>query len=425
MNIITDFPFIFSTLLINSTHALYYLHLKTRNPLRLFLMFVLMTALWPIAFWIQSGWPLLVPVVITGYVALCMWCYRVFATNDSYSRIFLCGSLILASTQTTRLTLLYLLIPIIGLPAEEAVRIIVWLHPVVFVAATPLLFRYVRSKVIRMLDLAANQSWYLVGLPPILLTVMGGLTNAVLAHSPELPLIKELAVLMPLSIVAYFVSMYLFLVNHHDKTVLGQRLAASERLAETYEFYDRELAEKEARLQRLRHDFRHLIVHLEELARERDYDGILRELSAVSAASGQTAIKPFCENRTVNAVVSSYFSRRKNTASTAWQRHLFRKRSPCPRPIFPWYWGTRWKICSRPRRRSAMAGSLPSRRNRAGSTLSSKFQTITSPAPTIKEKASASRAYGRSSNSITDASKLPTRTERSALPCPCWLYNAM
>ncbi|MCC8109001.1 MAG: hypothetical protein LIQ30_08160 [Planctomycetes bacterium] len=270
-------------------------------------MFVLMTALWPIAFWIQSGWPLLVPVVITGYVALCMWCYRVFATNDSYSRIFLCGSLILASTQTTRLTLLYLLIPIIGLPAEEAVRIIVWLHPVVFVAATPLLFRYVRSKVIRMLDLAANQSWYLVGLPPILLTVMGGLTNAVLAHSPDLPLIKELAVLMPLSIVAYFVSMYLFLVNHHDKTVLGQRLAASERLAETYEFYDRELAEKEARLQRLRHDFRHLIVHLEELARERDYDGILRELSAVSAASGQTAIKPFCENRTVNAVVSSYF----------------------------------------------------------------------------------------------------------------------
>ncbi len=308
MNMFANYAFIISTLLINTTHALYYLNLKTRNPLQLLLMSLVMVAAWPLSLWLHVTWPLLTPVSIVGYVAFCMWVYRVFATKDSYTRIFLCGSLILASTQTTRLTLMLLLVNGFGMSMQAAVATITWLHPVLFLAATPLLLLHVRSKVMRTLDLAENQKWFLVGLPPIILTVMGGLASAVLAQSPELVLVNVMAILMPLSIVAYFVSLYLFLVNHHDKTVLGQRLAASERLGEAYEFYDRQLAEKEARLQRLRHDFRHLVLHLEELARERDCDGILRELAAVSAVSGQTAIKPFCENRTVNAVVSSYFS---------------------------------------------------------------------------------------------------------------------
>lgn len=82
--------------------------------------------------------------------------------------------------------------------------------------------------------------------------------------------------LMPVCSIAYFVSTYLFLINYQSKLVLGQRLHAAEQLEETYAFYDSRLSERETRLRRLRHDFRHLVVHLEELARNWDRDGEFR-----------------------------------------------------------------------------------------------------------------------------------------------------
>ena len=138
---------------------------------------------------------------------------------------------------------------------------------------------------------------------------MGVIVNGLLLSNPQAEDLLPLGIMTPLCTTSYFVSVYLFLISHNDKQMLQQRLEAAKRLENVYDFYGQELKEKESRLRTLRHDFRHLALHLEALGQDGDLEGMLREVRAVSKTGDSIRVTPFCENHTVNAIVSYHFTR--------------------------------------------------------------------------------------------------------------------
>ncbi len=303
MNLVMAFLF----LTVNLTHGFLYTRLSTRNPLRFLAVYLGCPLLMCAGLWLGKTFPIANGAFMPVFLVCCAWLIRL-VTNDSYSRVFFCMASVLACALVIRTIPFLVMAYGLGRSQEEATRTAFFTYPPILLLLSPLILRYIREPFLRILDIAETQKWYLVCLPPFLFTSIGDIIHIPAEGMTDAFRLQSIATLMPVCIIAYFISLHLFLVSHRDKQLLSQRLAAAEQLEETYAFYDGRLSEKEARLQRIRHDFRHLVVHLRELAKERDWDGILGELDAVSAASGQTTIKPFCENRTVNAVVSSYFA---------------------------------------------------------------------------------------------------------------------
>ncbi len=302
--------FILVTMAINIIHTLFYLRLKTRNPLRFISLFIFVPALWPVAVWLSTTAPYLMPVAMTGYVISAFWIFRMLITNDKYSRILLTGALVLSFTQVLRIPPLLIMVYAFGWPGPESLYKTTFIYPVVFALLSPLLFKYARKRVMRVLDIAETQKLYLVGLMPVLLMVLGLLNIYLVTSSPHTPGVLPVGILTPVCILAYFVSTFLFLVNYQDKQILKQQLAAAEQLEHTYEFYDRLLSEKESRLRTLRHDFRHLAVHLDSLADKGDLENLKQELGTFFRPEApDLLITPFCENHTVNALVSYHFAR--------------------------------------------------------------------------------------------------------------------
>ncbi len=295
-------------LMTNTTHVLFHLRLSTRSPLRYFLLYLTQVILIAITGLAGRLFPALSGIIMLPYALAGIWLLRVFVTRDSYNRMFFCLTSVFVCSQILRTPPFLVMAHALEWPPDAATKNAVYFYPVAMCLLTPFIFRHVREPFGRILDIAETQKWYLVSLAPLLLAFIGDISHFPASEVPSDHKVVLIGTLMPVCSIAYFVSMYLFLINYQGKLVLGQRLRAAEQLEETYKFYDSRLSEREARLRRLRHDFRHLVVHLEELAREWDRDGILRELAAVSAATGRMTIKPLCENRTVNAVVSGYFA---------------------------------------------------------------------------------------------------------------------
>ncbi|MCC8179901.1 MAG: GHKL domain-containing protein [Planctomycetes bacterium] len=289
-------------------HTLYYLDLKTRNLARYIALCLLMVGGWYPVSAIQTAAPVLIPVVGVAYVVYAVCLFRL-VTDDAFSRILLCGAFVLTFGLVLRIPPLLFLVYACKWPPADSVRTTACVSLILFGLISPLLIRYVRPRVVKVLFIAETQKWYLVGLMPVLLFTLGMMTNQLVMNVPDTPMILQISLLTPVCIIAYFVSIYLFLVNHHDKLILRQRLAAEQQMGSTYDFYDKVLSEKEARLRTLRHDFRHLALHLGTMAEAGDFEGLKSELRSVSTLDGGEAdITPFCENHTINAVTSLHFA---------------------------------------------------------------------------------------------------------------------
>ncbi len=296
-------------IIVNTAHALMYLRLNTRNPFRFLALCLLLELAWPPVERLAPAFPMAAPVIMMAYVACGAWLTRLLVSGDNFSRIFFCLSSVFAFSQFIRVPPMLIMMYGLGRPAPEASRAALFIYPLAFILLSPLLFRYVRGEFRRILDIAETQKWYLVGLFPLLLATIGEL---ILAHDNSGMLrfsgARSIAVLLPLCTLAYFISLYMFLVNYRDKQLLRQELAAAGRLAHAYEFYGRELEEKEARLRAMRHDFRHLALHLGALAKGGDLEGLTRELQVIAKNRDEAAVTAFSENATVNAVVSFHFA---------------------------------------------------------------------------------------------------------------------
>jgi hypothetical protein len=257
--------------------------------------------------WLGVVSPLAGPVAVLIFISYGSMMMRLLITKDNFSRIFFCLASVFAFSQLIRMPSFLLMVHGLGWPSAEAVRLTAFIYPIGFIVLSPLLFRYARARFRCILDIVETQKWYTVGLPPLLIAFMGGLPLFPASVGIDAPGIL-LAVLMPMSIIAYFISMYVFLIHYRDKQLLQQQLNAAGRLEHAYEFYGRELDEKESRLRTMRHDFRHLALHLEALAEDGDVSGLKRELQAIVKTGDAMTVTPFSENRTVNAIVSFHFA---------------------------------------------------------------------------------------------------------------------
>lgn len=299
--------FIYVVLAINMAHMSLYIRFRTRSLPRIAAPHILMFLSLVLLFKLIGLFPFLQLPAYFGYVFYCMWLYRL-VTDDSFNRLFLCSAFIMASSQLMRSPSVLTMIYVFDFSPEKMNAWLVVTYPLTFLLLLPFFLRVVRVRLMRVLDLAEGLPWYLVGLPPMILSIMGGIANFMITRAPHVEGTVNLGILTPVSISAYFVSAYMFLVSNNDRRILRQRLAAAHQLEHTYEFYNRELAEKESRLRTLRHDFRHRMIHLESLAIEGDMEGLRREIRETAKSEGGVAVTPFCENRTVNALVSYYFS---------------------------------------------------------------------------------------------------------------------
>ncbi len=296
------------TIFVNTTHIMFYIRRTTRDPLRHLLIYLLLPLAWIPTMWLARLFPPAMPVFVIIYGVLGMSLFRLIC-RDGFTRLFVMLGYTMAATQVMRSPAVLVMIYGFGWTAAESARVAIFTFPATFLVLTPFLLRYVRAPFMRILDVAERQKWYLVGLPPIVLGLTGGLANFMVLDAPHMRGMFAFGILMPLCVITYFLSIYLFLVSHSDREVLRQRLDAARQLEHTYEFYDRELAEKEKRVRALRHDFRHMALHLESLAREGDWEGMRKSVREVLNAGDDVAVRPFCENRTVNAIVSYHFAK--------------------------------------------------------------------------------------------------------------------
>ncbi len=300
---------VYVSIFLNITHNLFYLRLNTRNPWRYLLLYTLIPLLWPPVVWLAVTFPYLMPLAFAGYIACGMWLFRLLVTDDHISRIFLSGAMVLSFTQVLRLPGLFIMIYVLGWPGRESFGLTTYTYPATFFLVVPLILLYVRERVRQILDVAETRKWYLVGLQPMLLTALGVISIYTTVSTPDAPGMEAMMILTPVVSVAYFITMYHFLVSHRDKLVYRQRLEAAEQLEETYGFYSKQLSEKESRLRTLRHDFRHMALHLDALAEQGDIESLRKELrDAARLDNADVAVTPFCENHTVNAVVSFHFA---------------------------------------------------------------------------------------------------------------------
>ena len=308
----TAMLFMLVIITINVTHMFFYLRLNTRSPFRYLLLYILVPAMYPIALWAAMTFPRAGIPAIFAYFLYCACVFRLLVTEDGFGRILLCVAIVVGFYEACHILPLSVMVNWMRVPPEDAVQIAAFVHPVVFFVSTPFLLRYVRGKVIRVLDIIEPRKWYFSGLPLLLLAVaatIGNAANYLAIVVPVLPDMISLGILAPLCIVVYYASMYFFFANHRDKQFLRQQLAAAGRLEHAYNFYGKKLEEGENRLRTLRHDFRHLALHLGSLARNGDLPGLMRELDAVAKMEGDSAVSPISENGTVNAVVSYHFAR--------------------------------------------------------------------------------------------------------------------
>ncbi len=293
---------------VNTSHVFLYLRLSTRDPLRFLPIYLGLPVLMIGTMQLGNSFPSIRGILMPMFIACCAWTYRRLVTNDNYSRIFFCFAFVIACALVIRTPFFLVMAYGLGWPAREAERLVFFLYPVILLLLSPFLFRYVREPFRRILGIVETQKWYLVCLPPLILTSIGDIINFPSADITHEFKLRSISAILPACVVAYFASLYLFLISHRDKELfLSQRLSAAGRLEHAYEFYGRELEEKESRLRTMRHDFRHYALHLLSLARTGDLSGLTRELEDVAKMGGGIAISPFSENRTVNAVVSCHF----------------------------------------------------------------------------------------------------------------------
>jgi signal transduction histidine kinase len=238
-----------------------------------------------------------------------LWVFRQLVTDDSYSRLFYCLSLILSTGMAVILPVKTALMVVFGIPPGDRLTILCILsHLCVFVPALPFLYRYTRAPLQKILDAVETQKWYLVSPIPVCFCALNFATGIIMDANPEQPAVLLMGLIIPFTVFAYFLSMSGFLFNRSARLILQQRLMAAEQLERTYRFYNAELSRREQSLRTLRHDFRHHIVHLDALARNADLDGIGKHLSSLSGFENDFAFAPLCENPTVNAIASFHLA---------------------------------------------------------------------------------------------------------------------
>lgn len=309
--------------LVNTIHILFYLNLRTRNPFNILLLLIFhpLPMVVGLAVVQNNNDVEAIPIALFAlYMFYTLWMFRQLVTDDSYPRLFYCVALIVSAGMVVFLPMKMVLMFAFHIPPGDRLTLYcIAGYLCVFVPALPFLYRYARAPFRKLLDVVDTQKWYIVAPIPVCFCLLSFAAGSIMDSEPTQPASRLMDMVIPATIVVYFLSMSGFLLNRNAWLVLQQRLAAAEQLERTYQFYNVELSRREQSLRKLRHDFRHHLVHLDSLARAGDLDGIEKHLKNLSGFEKDFAVTPLCENSTVNAIVSFYLSsaERNGTICTA------------------------------------------------------------------------------------------------------------
>ncbi len=138
--------------------------------------------------------------------------------------------------------------------------------------------------------------------------MLGNATVSIIMSRDDPVALRNCAV-MAFCLVMFYYTLYSFLTTERARLRMENQIESGERLAKTYDFYNAELREKERDIRTLRHDFRHILLHLEALLKDRDYAGVARHLESLSGSAARMRPVAYCENMTVNTLTAYHFAR--------------------------------------------------------------------------------------------------------------------
>ncbi len=299
----------FASILLATLHLLMYFKLKTRKLSAFAGCFVMFLATWPLVRVVQACNSLVASAALTLAMAFYgSWILGLFLIKVKFSRLIFAAYSVMACILVAMFMPMAVLHYCWGMPFNEEMLYYARLaYMGLYVILLPLFF-FTREHMARILDAAENQNWFVVVLLPLSFCFFANLAMHMLLEDINARDFIILSFMLPVIVVVIFVSLYNFVTSRNEYLLLQQRIDASESLEKIYRFYDRELAEKERHFQTVRHDFRHLINHLDMLAKDGDLEGISSHLKAVAGLTDDLAVTRFCDNRTVNAVVSYHFA---------------------------------------------------------------------------------------------------------------------
>ena len=300
----------FFLILVMIAHDLIYLPLK---PERFRVVCGLLLVLLPLPgyLWLTGsqaplyGQTLHVPL----YALYNMVVYRVFTINAGSGAIIFTIATVLAHQQVLFLLIYVCMTQALGFPMDDTTHLTArGLYCVFTVLSFPLLRIHVRPHFLSLLEAVERQrTWLTVLLSCALLMLGNAMVSIVLSRSD--PLALRYCLYMAFCIVVFYYTLYSFIIKENANQRLQNQVNAAERLADTYAFYDAELREKEQAIRALRHDFRHMLLHLEAMLKDKDYEGVARHLESLSSKAAEMRPVAYCENMTVNTLAAYHFAR--------------------------------------------------------------------------------------------------------------------
>jgi signal transduction histidine kinase len=302
--------FHFTFILVLMAHFLIYLPLK---PRRLVALCGCLLILLPVPVFhllagsrtMTYGLPVHLPLLALYGAAV----YRVFTINAGFGAIMFTIATTMAHAQVLFLLIYVCMTQALGFPMDETTHLTArGVYFVSTVLSFPLLRIYVRPHFLTLIDAVERQRTWLIILLSCALVMMGNAMASILLSRSD-PVALRNCLSTAFCIVVFYYTLYSFIIRENANQRLQNQVKAAERLADTYAFYDKELREKEQAVRALRHDFRHMLLHLEALLKDKDYAGVARHLESLSSSAVQTRPTANCENMTVNTLAAYHFAR--------------------------------------------------------------------------------------------------------------------
>ncbi len=311
-----DWPAISELLIRHSPIALTLLRLffyfrikRNAHPVRKaagLLLLLAVAASWP---HFSFAWPshLALPIFLLHFFLVAAG-LRFLLFEGGYGRI-LFGLIAVAATSNVVAVVLYaVLVDTLSLELRsQAMTLTRFSFLVLCLAAYPLVYRHLRPPIIRILDAMENEKWYVTGATTLIVFCLGYLAQVLFLIPPTQTLF--VAGIMPvLSLIGFHLLLYNLIINRDQNCLLQSNLKSSRLLLQMYDHFNEEQARKEEAFRLMRHDFRHLLGHLEDLAESGDTESLRRYLEKMIEDLDSCAVRPYSEDRAVNAVVSYYFA---------------------------------------------------------------------------------------------------------------------
>ncbi len=290
-------------------HALMYPPLKARRALVL-IGCLLIILPFPLYHFLTGSTTFIyhLPLYVPLYMAYCVLVCRYLVFEAKARSIIFSGSSAIVHMQVIFLLIYGFMTQMFDFPQNETTHVAArGVYCCITLASLPLMHKYVRPHFRILLEAVERQRLWLIILLSLALPMLGNAMVSILLSRQDPAALRNCAV-MAFGLVMFYYTLYSFLTTERAKERMENQIESAGRLMKTYEFYDAELREKEQALRVTRHDLRHMLLHLEAMLEDKDYEGLARHLRSLSGRTAQMRPMAYCENMTVNTLTAYHFA---------------------------------------------------------------------------------------------------------------------